>query len=310
MKKLFILQLLFIFSISALEIPEKEMVIIIPSYNNEKWTKSNLRSVIEQNYRNFRIIYINDCSSDSTGKLVEKYTKNLTLRAFRSFCFEQKEKEEISETVDRLKEKIDSQKTFFTLVNNSKRCGALANLYRAIHSCKDHEIVVLVDGDDWLYHKNVLQTLNALYSSNEIWMTHGKLMAYPRGCTNWCEPIPEELIQRNAIRQFKCPSHLRTFYAWLFKKIALKDLLLDGEFFSATSDMAIMFPITEMAAERHYFVDQTNYVYNEKNPINDNKTKKELQRNLEVYIRNMPPYMRLESPEDTCNAVDEAPLGA
>ena len=289
----------FFLLLSTLRAPcaEKEMVIIIPSYNNEKWARDNLQSIIEQNYQNFRIIYINDCSSDSTGKLVEKHTKNLTLRTFRSFCFNEREGEAVAETVDRFKEKIHSKKTFFTLVNNSKRCGALANLYRAIYSCKDHEIVVLVDGDDWLYHKNVLQTLNALYSSNEIWMTHGTLMAYPRGCTNWCELVPEELIQRNAIRQFKCPSHLRTFYAWLFKKIALEDLLFNGEFFPMTWDMAIMFPMIEMASERHCFVDQTTYVYNEKNPINDNKINQELQRNLEVYIRNMPPYTRLEGPE-------------
>ena len=47
------------------------------------------------------------------------------------------------------------------------------------------------------------------------------------------------------------PTHLRTFYAWLFKKINLEDLLLDGEFFKMTGDQAILYPMIEMAGERH-----------------------------------------------------------
>ena len=56
MKKHFILQLLFVCSAFASKLPEKEIVIVIPSYNNEKWVKNNLRSTIGQNYENFRII--------------------------------------------------------------------------------------------------------------------------------------------------------------------------------------------------------------------------------------------------------------
>jgi hypothetical protein len=47
------------------------------------------------------------------------------------------------------------------LIRNPVRVGALENLYRCIHTCDDQEIVILLDGDDWLAHPRVLQTLNA-----------------------------------------------------------------------------------------------------------------------------------------------------
>ena len=52
---------------------EKPIVVIIPSYNNQQWYKHNLDSLFCQVYNNYRVIYINDCSSDSTGKLVHDY---------------------------------------------------------------------------------------------------------------------------------------------------------------------------------------------------------------------------------------------
>src|ERR1700730_12157659 len=50
-----------------------EFVIVIPSYNNEKWCIGNLESVMTQTYPHFTVCYINDCSSDKTGELVDQY---------------------------------------------------------------------------------------------------------------------------------------------------------------------------------------------------------------------------------------------
>ena len=56
-------------------LPEKKIVILIPSYNNSRWYKENLDSIINQNYSNYRIVYVDDCSPDNTGQLVETYIK-------------------------------------------------------------------------------------------------------------------------------------------------------------------------------------------------------------------------------------------
>lgn len=245
-------------------ISEKPLVVLITSYNNHKWVVKNLNSVINQVYSNYRIIYIDDCSVDDTAKQVAFW----------------KEKSQLKER--------------FTFIRNPQRVGALENIYHAVHGCRDEEVIVSLDGDDWFSDLYALKRVNEAYASPDVWLTHGSFLEYPTKNHFWSIPIPEEIIDSAQFRTYRCPSHLRTFYAWLFKQIRLEDLIYEGEFFPMTWDQAIMFPMVEMAAERHQFIPEFLYVYNMANVINDGKVNGQLQGALEVYIRAMPPYKRLD----------------
>ncbi|MCB1148698.1 MAG: glycosyltransferase family 2 protein, partial [Chlamydiia bacterium] len=245
-----------------------------------------------QKYKNYRVIYINDCSPDGTGAAVEAYLQDRGVE-HRTYYYPVDEKESIEESTENFRTLVNEERPFFILVNNTTRQGALANLYRAIYSCDDDEIVVTVDGDDWLYHKRVLFTLEQAYNRKIVWMTHGRFVDYPHGNASYCLRVPPSIVKNNTFRSFRCPTHLRTFYAWLFKKIKLEDLLYEGKFYVMTWDMAMMYPMIEMAGERHAFVENINYVYNMANQINDNKVNAELQRQLDHHIRALPPYERL-----------------
>lgn len=267
------------------------MAMVIPSYNNEKWVMNNLNSVLHQNYASYRILYVNDCSNDQTSLLIQEHLKEVGID-YRVIDFE--ESSSIEETTADFAQKVNAEAHFFTLINNKKRAGALANLYRMIHSCRDEEIVLTVDGDDWLAHNEVLSLINETYSTGEVWFSHGTVKEHPWGHVAWSEPVPPHLIALNAYREFKCPSHLRTFYAWLFKKIKLDDFLYQGSFYPMTWDMAIMYPLGEMAGERHAFIKEPIYIYNMENAINDNKVNADLQNLLDAHIRKQPRYTRLE----------------
>ena len=271
---------------------ELPMVIVVPSYNNEKWCAKNLTSILHQHYDNYRILYVDDASCDQTVAEVENLLKKENID-YRIVEFDPA-LTPLKEDVENFILQINKEQHFFTLIRNKNRTGALANLYRMIHSCKDNEIIVTVDGDDWLSHENVLNKLNQTYQSATIWFTHGTLQEFPWGHVAWCEPVAPHVVEKNAFREFKCPTHLRTFYAWLFKKIALEDLLYEGNFFPMTWDMAIMYPIAEMAAERHAFIKDVTYIYNMSNPINDNQVNAQLQNHLDSVIRKKPRYQRLE----------------
>ncbi|HJZ24123.1 MAG TPA: glycosyltransferase, partial [Candidatus Babeliales bacterium] len=52
---------------------DKQFVIVTASYNNARWYEWSLNSVASQTYPNWRMIYVDDCSPDGTGKLVEYY---------------------------------------------------------------------------------------------------------------------------------------------------------------------------------------------------------------------------------------------
>lgn len=50
--------------------------LIIPCYNSEKYLIKNIESIVNQTYKNFEAIYINDGSTDRTLDILEKYKKN------------------------------------------------------------------------------------------------------------------------------------------------------------------------------------------------------------------------------------------
>lgn len=250
---------------AALYASEPQCVVVIPSYNNEQWCERNITSVLDQAYEHFRVIYIDDCSTDST---------------YASVC-----------------ELIAQHPQGFrvNLKRNEQRCGALENLYNAIHTCDDHEIVVTVDGDDWLDNPGVLNRIAQEYLSGDVWMTHGDFAWWPNGARSGLHEIHPTYIAINAIRSFAwVTSHLRTFYAGLFKKIKKEDLLYEGKFFPVTWDLAMMFPMLEMSGFHTRFINEVLYQYNYATPFNDAKTSKQLQEQLEYHIRDKQSYQPLD----------------
>jgi hypothetical protein len=108
--------------------------------------------------------------------------------------------------------------------------------------------------------------------------------------------MPEQVVQARSYRsQHWFTSHLRTFYAGLFKKVKKEDLMFEGEFFSVTWDQAFLFPMLEMADGRIKFIDQILYIYNQANPLNDFKQHLRKQLCCERVIRARPKYEPLDA---------------
>ena len=242
---------------------ELRFVIVIPSYNNKNWYECNLDSVLSQRYKNYRVIYLDDCSPDGTGALVQKYI----------------DEHDVNNRI--------------TLIKNTERKGALANLYCAIHSCNDNEIIVNLDGDDWFAHEKVLSIMARAYRDANVWLTYGRYID-SWGGLGCCRKIDQDVITQNLYRKEpNAASHLRTFYAWLFKAIKLEDLLYQGAFFSMTWDWAMMYPMLEMSGGRFKFISNILYIYNTDNPINDSKVDGQLQIDLGELIQQKKPYQPL-----------------
>ncbi len=247
---------------------EKFIVVVIASYNNAKWYYSNLESVFNQNYTNYHVIYIDDCSTDGTADLVECYAQT----------------------------KGVSNK--MTLVRNTMRCYSLTNRYEAIIQCPDDAVIIILDGDDGLAHHYVFTHINEIYKDQNVWLTYGQFCEYPSKAIGFCREMPEWIVAQNAFREYNfTPSHLRTFYAGLFKKIKKEDMMLEDHFFIMTDDIAMMFPMIEMARLGHFrFLNDVLYVYNAANPLNDHKVSRELQLALDHIIRRRPKYEPIGSP--------------
>jgi glycosyltransferase involved in cell wall biosynthesis len=245
----------------------KSFVFIVPSYNNQHYYKRNLDSIFSQTYPNYRIVFIDDASFDGTAELVRAYVtaKNQDFR--------------------------------FILLQNIQQLGSLANIHKGASLCKPHEIIIILDGDDWLFDEKVLEKLNATYADEEVWVTYGQFVYYPSGAPGWAAPLPPEVIANNAFRDHNwTTTHLRSFYAGLCHRIQLKDLMYKGKFFPMAGDLALMWPILEMAGTHSRFIPDCLYVYNTENPINDEKKNKELQSFLGFVTRAKPRYQPVDTP--------------
>lgn len=223
---------------------DNHFVIIIPSYNNINFYQKNLDSVFIQNYQNYRIIYIDDCSPDNTGTKVQEYIK------------------------------LCNQEHRCTLIKNKRRLKHMANHFRAAHMCNEQEIIVHLDGDDWFANENVLQTLNQIYQDPAVWLTYGQFIHYPAMTLGGCKPYPQEYLDRRDFRYYEhIAGHPRTFRAGLFKHIRLKDLLYNGEFVPCCADIAMMVPMLELSGGTHIrCLSEVLTYYNMNNPLNIFKT--------------------------------------
>lgn len=259
-----------LFATASAEWIDHKFVIIIPSFNNRQdffdgvpVYKKNLLSVFNQTYQNYRVIYIDDCSPDGTGFAVREFVAQM------------------------------EQQYRVQVIVNDVSLGALANRYLATQMCDDREIIVTLDGDDMLAYEHVLEHLNGIYQDEHVWMTYGQ---FKRCCDNCkavgapdfyrsteqclhdavddsvCHPLPpKEFIERNEFREYvrlHRPGRswifgaLRTFYAGLFKKILLQDLVAGGLFYGIGEDCAVTFYMAEMAGHHIRFIPEIMYIYN------------------------------------------------
>lgn len=188
---------------------------------------------------------------------------------------------------------------------HERNYGALYGYVHGIKdlNCKDDDIVMIVDGDDWLAHPDVLSFLNQVYTTNDLYFTWGQCEKYPfeaapMRCGN---NIPDRVIEQKLFREIRFIfAHPRTFKYVLWKNIQDKDLRdFNGEYFKILSDMAICYPMLEMAGRKIKFIKETLYIYNFANPLNDVKiTPKDQWEACNQFIRSKPRYSILDQCKD------------
>jgi len=240
----------------------RSFVVVVCSYKNQKYVKRNLESIFNQTYTHFRVIYLDDKSPDLTVSIAQYMIKH---------------------------KKHPCQ---VNVIKNRCNVGCMENTYNAVGMCKNNEIVVLLDGDDWFAHNEVLSNLNRYYQDDNVWLTYGQYREWPSGIIGFNRVCKASELSGNMRQTPWVTTHLRTFYAGLFKRIKRGDLMRWGKFVDVTSDQAFMLPMLDMARQHSFFIPEVLYIYNKANPGTD---RKHAQRQLEMkaYIRSLPVYPAL-----------------
>lgn len=212
------------------------MTLFIYAKNAAQDVQTNLDSILEQEYQNYRIIYFDDASTDATLENVSNYVSS-----------------------HRVTEKIQ-------VISPKSAQGELCAMYSTLHQLTDNEIIVLLNGHDKVINKWVLGTINNEYSQQDTWLTYGASTSDPKGCNIGLRnpPIPDEIIQKKEYRKVFSFSPLRTFYAWLFKKIHKNDLIdpKTGSFYAHAAECYVMWPLVEMAHSHVKAFTEFTYVIN------------------------------------------------
>ena len=240
--------------------------IITPFYNTEGFIGRTIYSLKRQNNKNFKCYMIDDCSDDRSPNIAALSTAS------------------------------DDR---FELVQNLDKKYALGNIadtIGTIDDIDDEDIIILLDGDDWLPSNKTLSHLEMVYKSKDCLMTYGSYVYAPNG-DKGVEPseYPQSVIENNSFRtdQWRA-SHLRTFKYKIWKQINHDDLKNENGYYKVAYDQAIMLPLLEMAAERAVYIPEVMHVYNRINPLNVDKIKQQEQFETAQEVRAKKPYQRLD----------------
>ena len=239
--------------------------IVVPSYNSVKWIKKTLNSIVNQTYPYFDVCVIDDASTEvKQWDIIQKY----------------------------------SSKNGWQAVRRKHNVGALENIVMGISMLDpdDEDVILLLDGDDWFYNRNVLSKLAEAYNDPSTLMTYGQFLIYPRWKVGFCYEIPPEWLEKKNFRQQEFIfSHLRSFKFKLWKQIREEDLKdSQGNYYRSGWDLAIIYPLLEMTGGMGCkFIPNFLYVYNMDNPINDCVIRREEQANSAKEIRGKQPYPQL-----------------
>ena len=232
---------------------EKRIVVISPFWNAEKFIAQNILSVAQQDYDNYIHLLIDDCSEDNSYNVAVETLKVLP---------------------DNLREK-------FLLKRNTENMGAIFNQLDTIKKLNDDDIVVLLDGDDWLVNNNtIFNHYNNLYHQGHDF-TYGSMMSVIQNIPLIAQEYPKTVIKNKSYRQHKFNwgipyTHLRTFSKKLANNIDESKFKRDGDWMRAGADNPLFYELIERS-ENPLAVKEIVCYYNDAHEYNDYKIRGEEQ---------------------------------
>lgn len=242
--------------------------IVVPSFNSVDFLPKTLHSIEIQTFKDYDVCVIDDASTLKQQRVIIK-----------DFC----------------------DRNGWASIYHEKNTGALKGLIEAINGfdCRDDDVIVVIDGDDWLAHENSLKRIHQAYSENDIYLTWGQCEIYPAGKTpmKYAQPVPDMVIDQKLYRDIPFVFwHPGTFKYLLWRHIADQDFRdTDGKYFRLMKDKATLFPMLEMSGHKKMFIGDTLYIYNLSNPLNDyaNTPMEEIKR-VDTLLQKRPRYEVLD----------------
>ena len=238
---------------------DTRLIVLTTAYNCQDWIGKCVDSIKSQTYSNFHCYILDDVSTDLTAAM-----------ALEAIGEDQR----------------------FTLVQNDKKYYQAGNYDQILRTSKaqDDDVVIQVDGDDWLPDNEVFERVMKEYEDPDVWLTHGQF-EFHDGRPGFAAPMHSAVAIRQSRFQL-CA--LRSWKAFLWKNIKQEDLFDESGWYPhRAGDTFFMFPMVEMATHKHMkFLSDVNYIYNEHENC-DHKVSLEEQNKSAEFARAKTPYAPL-----------------
>ena len=177
--------------------------IICPTYNSEKFIKKSIQSLLNQDHKNFEIIYCDDSSTDKTIDILENYK------------------------VQFLKKKIN-----VTILKNTKRSGAGASRNKAIKFSNYTWISFLDSDDDWKPDK-LSKVAKIINSKNYNCIMHNEILRKLNGKVLEINYKKNFNFKKDILKQLFLKNFLSTSAITLKKKLVVDANYFNEEYVNA-----------------------------------------------------------------------------
>jgi FkbM family methyltransferase len=247
--------------------PQRRIVIVSPFYNAAEYIKKHIQSVASQDYDNYLHILIDDASTDGCAEIAQNILDSLS----------------------------NSLRGNFVLLRNSVNKGSICNQLQAIkaYSSPD-DIVILLDGDDWLVNNNsIFHYYNDLYAQGYEF-TYGSMWSLADSIPLIAQEYPAEIkytkTYRSHLFNWRIPyTHLRTCAAKYFLTIDDAKFKINNQWMKAGADNPLFYELIEQIEPSAIYCNREIVaVYNDINPLNDYKVRSDEQnRNADLSYKGL-----------------------
>lgn len=174
-----------------------KLTVVTTTYNQEKYIGQAIDGMLMQKTNfPFQIVISNDCSTDKTGEILEKYQK---------------------ENPEKIK-----------IINHEKNLGAMGNFINTLSQIKDTEYVALCDGDDYWTDENKLQKqVDFLDNNKEFNICFHKSKLFYENQEKEGSIIPENIQEVTTIEDLVVQNYVvanSVVYRWQFNNKNLEEI--------------------------------------------------------------------------------------
>lgn len=196
---------------------KNRFVVITPTFNCKEKIKRTIWSVVGQTYENWKMVIIDDMSSDGTGDYIRTFLKT-----------------------HNLSDKI-------TVKSRDEKYGETRNTYEECKLLSNEDIVIRLDAGDFITDLACFDFLNIIYTNHDpavVWTAH----RWAFTDQNISGPIDPTI---SVYDQPWRSSHLKTFRSLDFKGINILNFKDDEEnWIMIGCDQAVFLPMMERARRK------------------------------------------------------------